>query len=74
MGWCSGTEIFDAVAKYVVSTDQPEDVQVNLLLTLADAMEDMDWDCQQDSAYYDHPIVQKVMRSLHPDWFDDEDE
>jgi len=42
---------------------------------LADAMENEDWDCQGDSAYYDHPIIKRVWKDLDPDWEDwDEDE
>lgn len=74
MGWCSGTQIFDDVASVLLGkkkTKTPKEV----LKLLAKAMEDMDWDCQQDSDYWDHPIVKEVFKELHPDWFeDDEDE
>jgi hypothetical protein len=38
------------------------------------ALEDMDWDCQQDSSYWDEPLVARIFRELHPDWFEGEDE
>lgn len=40
--------------------------------SLIESLEDGDWDCQQDSSYYDHPLVNGIFRELHPDWFEDE--
>lgn len=73
MGWCSGTPIFDSVASYVISSDLTELRKFEVLRTLADAMEDEDWDCQSDSQYWDNEIVQRVMLALHPDWLEDSD-
>jgi hypothetical protein len=70
MGWCSATVIFDQIAKIVLS-DQPIDKKA-VLKTVIKALEDGDWDCQQDSDYWDDPIVQSVMRELHPRWFEDQ--
>lgn len=64
MGWCSGTEVFDGVLASLLAKSKTEDVIRKLILTL----EDMDWDCHSDSNYFTHPIVQKVLRELHPDW------
>jgi len=69
MGWCSGTEIFDKVA-WALLDKEPKHLK-EVLGLLIDALEDSDWDCQQDSDYWDHPVVQEIMRELHPDWFDD---
>lgn len=68
MGWCSGTVVFDAVMDAVL---KPETDRAVMLRTLIDALEDMDWDCQQDSEYWEHPIVRQVMQEKHPDWFRD---
>jgi hypothetical protein len=73
MGWCSGTPIFDKMAAFVLDSDLPEARKIDVLYTLADAMENEDWDCQSDSHYYGHPLVQNVMRTLHPDWFEEEE-
>lgn len=85
MGWCSGTDIFDSVLsqflnipsetsrKPPIHADVSAEVCHRIVTALVDAMEDHDWDCQQDSAYYEHPIVQEVMRDLHPDWFTDKE-
>jgi hypothetical protein len=70
MGWCSGTYIFDAVAK-VLLDDKPVDKKA-MLITLIDALEDGDWDCHSESAYWDNPIVREAMKERHPSWFEDE--
>ncbi len=66
MGWCSGTKIFDAVLKELVKKKDIDPVEV--VRALSTAMEGRDWDCQQDSEYYEHPLVKKA----RPDWFEDE--
>jgi len=72
MGWCSATEIFDTVAEALLS-DEPVDKKETLMI-LAEVLRYMDWDCQQDSEYWDHPVVQEIFRELEPEWFEDEDE
>ena len=70
MGWCSATEIFDTVAEALLS-DEPVDKK-EALMTLAETLRDNDWDCEQDSEYWDHPIVQEIFKELEPEWFEDE--
>jgi len=72
MGWCSATVIFDVVAEHILS-DAPIDKKAILLL-IANILEDGDWDCQQDSVYYEHPLVQEIMKELHPHWFEEDDD
>ena len=72
MGWCSATVIFDSVCDSLLVDGDKKPTPEETIRALAAALEDGDWDCQQDSAYYGHPVVQKVMRELHPNWFDDE--
>ena len=69
MGWCSGTKVFDDIAEDVLNSDLPEEAQFKVLLKLATSLEEMDWDCQCDSNYWDHPVVLEVMQFLHSDWF-----
>ncbi len=69
MGWCSGTGIFDAMASVLL--DGQEHDKKAVLKSLWDILEDSDWDCQSESVYYDHPLVQEIIHELHPDWDDD---
>lgn len=84
MGWCSGTGVFDAVAskflaeprkeknaKIKFKTDLSDEVKI-MIRTLIEALEDMDWDCQDESTYWDHPLVRSIMRDRHPHWAWDE--
>lgn len=73
MGWCSGTEIFDDVVAALVEEGKRPPVE-KVIERLVAALENGDWDCQQDSAYWDHPVVRKVFLQVHPDWFDEEGE
>lgn len=71
MGWCSATEIFDDVAAALLEKGKKAPTPEEVLGRLIDVLEDMDWDCQQDSAYYDHPLVQALMQKKHPRWFEE---
>lgn len=69
MGWCSGTGIFDAVYEHLdLASDIPQSEKIAILIVLADAMENHDWDCQSDSEYSDKSMWKSVMKDLHPDW------
>lgn len=68
MGWCSATIIFDQIAAALLD-DKPMDKRA-ALKALIEALEDGDWDCQQDSEYWEHPLVQEIMRERHPRWFE----
>jgi hypothetical protein len=65
MGWCSATLIFDNVCDGLLA-DKPADKKA-VIKALVVAPEDGDWDCQQDSAYWDHPLVREVMRECGHD-------
>jgi hypothetical protein len=70
MGWCSGTELFDEIVEAAVfgkPTDKKE-----FLKFLIDKFENMDWDCQMDSKFADHPLFKEVFRELHPDDLDED--
>lgn len=72
MGWCSGTVIFDVVAEAVLS-EKPINKQAVIEVLIA-ALEDGDWDCQSESAYWDHPVVRAAFMKSSPHWFEDDDE
>lgn len=71
MGWCGATAVFDVMAEAVLTKDLVD--SKTTLLTLARILEEYDWDCQHDSDYFDHPIVQEIMKELHPNWSVDSD-
>lgn len=71
MGWCSATQIFDSVAAALLDEESKNDVH-SVLKELVIALEDNDWDCQCDSDYYEHPVVQSIMKELHQRWFEEE--
>ena len=66
MGWCSGTNIFDPIVGALLA-DKPIDKKA-VIKIVAEALEDGDWDCQQDSDYWNHPLVREVFMELHPGW------
>lgn len=69
MGWCGGTEIFDAVAAEILEPKNGyvEFEQKRVLRILANALEENDWDCQSDSKYYEHLIVKEIFDELSAD-------
>lgn len=79
MGWCSGTDIFDIICEAMLS---PENINVDpntglivsntkeVLKKVITELELMDWDCQQETEFWDSPIVQEVFKELHHDWFE----
>jgi len=68
MGWCSGTDIFDAVVETIYTVVSDEGSRYMLIYNLAKSLEQHDWDCHSDSVYYDNYLVQRVFKQLHPDW------
>lgn len=72
MGWCSGTDLFDSVIEVILDDDLPYKEQVDDIAKIIEYFEDNDWDCQDDSSYYDFPIVKDAFKKVHPDWFEDE--
>ena len=70
MGWCSGTEVFDAVAGALLD-DKPVDKKT-VLKNLIETLQDKDWDCESDSDYWEHPIIREIFMELEPDWFDED--
>jgi len=65
MGWTGGAEIFDKVLDKLL-TDAPKE---EIIEALINALEDRDWDTQMESSYFEHPLVNKIFRKLHPSWF-----
>ena len=72
MGWCSGTRLFDGMLSAFFNEDKLDKKEF-IKQTIIE-LENMDWDCQQDSAYWNESLVQEIFREMHPDWFEEEDE
>lgn len=72
MGWSSGTRIFDAVVTAVLSEEPFE--KKDVILAVIGALEDGDWDCQNDSPYWNHPLVQEALKEsgYYDEWEDEE--
>lgn len=68
MGWCSGTDIFDRMVQIILKLEISDDAKYETIYSIAEVLEDNDWDCQGDSDYNDEPIVQRAFKALHPDW------
>ena len=71
MGWCSATEIFDSVVGALLGEGEID--KETTIKELINALEDGDWDCQQDSQYYKHPLVQKCFKQTSPELFDEDE-
>jgi hypothetical protein len=68
VGWCSGTEIFDKTVKLILQYCIVEDAK-EFIVELIKILEFQDWDCQQDSEWYDNDLVRECFKEVHPDWF-----
>lgn len=67
MGWGGGTEIFDNVVEALkdlswnwVREEYHEDF-MEPLKRLVTVLEKQDWDNHQESNYWDHPVVGKIL-------------
>lgn len=53
MGWCSATNIFDTVIEAAYKLQPDDKAMIAFAKTLRDVLENGDWDCQQESDFYD---------------------
>ena len=68
MGWNRGTDVFDPVAKAILGLNMSYIRKEYVIEVLINALEELDWDTPDESEWIDHPLVQRVMLRLHPDW------
>lgn len=68
MGWCSGTDVFDVACGAILNPENSntKDTLKEIIIEL----EMMDWDCQQESEFWNSPAVQEAFKELHPEWFE----
>lgn len=70
MGWGAGTEIFDQVADDLleadyawrnIQSDYDESIVITPLTNLYSLLRDMDWDVMDESKYWEHPVIGKIL-------------
>lgn len=73
MGWASGSRVMTDIIRAVrkVKIDRP--VKVALYKQIIRALEDNDWDTQDECLELDD-CFDEAMKELHPTWFEHEDE
>ena len=69
MGWCSGTDTFDVAVMAILAANMSLKDRVKLLIK---EWQSMDWDCEMDSEYWEHPIVREAFMELYPGWFEEQ--
>lgn len=78
MGWASAGAIFDPVAKALVELNAPDETKIRVLGDLIGALQDGDWDTEDESLeqFADDPAIVEAFRqhdvylgcdSEHPD-------
>lgn len=70
MGWNNGTIVFDAICEVILDDDYNDKKEA--IKKIIQVLDDMDWDCHNESDYWKHPIVVESMKEIHPEWFDDD--
>jgi len=60
------------ISQYMILTEEPLDKK-KFLKVIIKSLKEGDWDTEQDSDYWDHPLVREVFKELYPHWFDEED-
>lgn len=64
MGWNSAGEIFDPIARAMVELDAPDDLKIRVLGDLIGALQDGDWDTEQESLdeFADDSAIREAFR------------
>lgn len=60
MGWSSGTDLVESVAKAIKANVSDPATRKKLYIALVAAAEDCDWDCQNEVEGID-PILDKIV-------------
>ena len=71
MGFGSGVDIFDEIASAIIEADDlSNDHKAGILAIVIEALENHDWDTQDDARGYHEPgPVREAFKKVHPDWF-----
>jgi hypothetical protein len=64
MGWSSANDIFDPVARALISHEESYDIKLAILVPLINALQDGDWDTEDESLeeFKDDPAVVEAFR------------
>lgn len=68
MGWNGGTEIFDKFMTLLLDDDMTKTEKIEKFYSV---LQDGDWDTENESDYFHHPLVEEVFQKLWPHWYDD---
>jgi len=62
VGWASAGSIFDTVADGLIEANAADDIKEKVLGTLCTALQDEDWDTEDESLerYADDPVIVRV--------------
>lgn len=85
MGWASGGEVFDPVARTLVDYNVPDWVMRDVCKVLIIRLQDRDWDCEEESLgeFAEVPAIVQAFADCgiflrsdprHSDYGEDEDE
>jgi len=72
MGWTGGTGIMQAAIAGADDAGLDALERAALYKRLLDALEDLDWDTQ-DECMGEDPVFDAVLRAQHPDWYKPEE-
>ena len=62
MNWCSAANIFDPVVEVLL--DEEGFDKETLIKTLISVLQEMGWNCEPASDYWEHPLVKKCFEDM----------
>lgn len=72
MGFGNGVGIFDDIVRVVLPMDLSDEQKVKVIVAVIVALEDHDWDTQDDSQFIEYPLVRQAFERTG--WFFEEEE
>jgi hypothetical protein len=73
MGWCSATRLFDSIVSDLKLTNIDDKHFHTVVWNLICELEDMDWDCQSESDFWEDEQVRGIFKEMNPTWFADDE-
>ena len=70
MGWASGSELFGHVITAAKKAIPDDAARAEFYKPVINAFEDHDWDTQNECEG-DDPVFDKLMKEMHPEWYED---